>query len=222
MAEYSNREKRFNDSLPGIVGSFIMSVSLSDAAARMANVGIVQQILNLPNVSVQEKIDILNRDKPLVFAADHPAAMYAETRPFLPESATLKMSMSVSASTFSEKSLDSSSEGSGKATFGFGLFKGEIGMKANVSTHSSQKRESDYSATTDMELVMSRHPLPEGFAQTLQAMGEFAKAGNAINLALAQQEISRAANADELKLPEDTKQPEPDEAEGEEAETPTE
>ena len=131
MAEYAEREKRFNNDLPKTVGNFMLAVSIADGLARMQSVEITRQILALPNVTLEQQIDILNRDKPLVYAASLPAVTFAETRPFLAETAELEMSMNVSASTTSEKSVDSSSEGSGKATFGWGFIKGEIGMKAS-------------------------------------------------------------------------------------------
>ena len=210
MAEYAEREKRFNNDLPKTVGNFMLAVSMADGLARMQSVEITRQILALPNVTLEQKIDILNRDKPLVYAASLPAVTFAETRPFLAETADLEMSMNVSASTTSEKSLDSQSEGSGKATFGFGLFKGEIGMKASVSTKSNQKRASDYSATTDMKLHMARHPVPEGFAKALDAMNAVAKACNDINVAIAQREIERVVNEENPQLPEPTPEEEPE------------
>ena len=73
---------------------------------------------------MEQKIDILNRDKPLVYAASLPAVVVAEARPFLAETADLSMSMNVHAATSETKSVDSKSEGSGSATFGFGSVQG--------------------------------------------------------------------------------------------------
>lgn len=202
MAEYEERERHFNDTLPGIVGNFMKAVSLADGDARMQAVGILQQILDMPNIKLEQKIDILNRENPLVYAASLPAVLVSEGRPFLAETADLEMSMNVSASTESEKSLDSHSEGSARVSFGFGLFKGTASIKASVSTHSKQKRSSDYSATTDMKLHMSRHPLPEGLAKVLDSMNEVAKAANGINVALANREVARIVNEENPQLPE--------------------
>ena len=201
MAEYQQREDRFNDSLPARVGSFMLAVSMADGLARMQSVEITKQILEMPNVTLEQKIDILNRDEPLVYAASMPSVTYAEPRPLLAESVDLEMSMNVSASTEETKDLDSTSEGHGEATFGWGFIKGKIGMKASVSTHSSKKRTSDYSATTDMKLHMIRHPLPEGLAKTLDSMNEVAKACNDINVAIARQEITRLVNEENPQLP---------------------
>lgn len=204
--QFAGREARFNNTLPGIVGNFMKAVSAADGEARMESVKITQAILELPDVTLSQKIDILNSPDPLVYARTIPSVTYAEPRPFLAEKADLSMSMTVSASVSSESSIDSSSEASGSASvsFGFGLFKGtaSASMKANVSTHSANKRSSDYSATTDMKLSMIRHPLPEGLAKTLDAMNAHAKAIDEINLALIQREIDRKVNVEGADLPE--------------------
>ena len=212
MAEYAEREKQFNDSLPETVGNFMMAVSQADGLARMQSVEITKQILEMPNITLEQKIDILNRDKPLVYAASLPSVTYAEPRPLLAESVDLEMSMSVSASTHEEKAVDSKSEGSGQASFRIAFVKIGVQMKASVSTHSSKKRDSDYTATTDMKLHMTRHPLPEGLAKSLDSMNEIAKAVNDINVAIARREVDRLVNEENPTLPEPTE--ESDESEG--------
>ena len=214
MAEYAEREKQFNDSLPAMVGNFMLASSMADGVARMQSVEITRKILELPNITIEQKIDILNRDKPLVYASSLPSVLTAEPRPFLAKSLDLEMSMTVSASTSSESDLDSKTEGSARVSFGFGLFKGTATMKAAVSTHSSKKRSSDYTATTDMKLHMERHPLPEGLAKTIDAMNDVAKATNDINVAVARREVARLADEENLSLPEPTEDQEgSDEAE---------
>ena len=202
MAEYANREAAFGDSLPGRVGGFMLAVGMADGMARMQAVDITRQILELPNVELQQKISILNREDPLVFAASMPAALYTEARPFLAETADLNMSMRVNTKTSSEKSLDSKVDSTTKASARIGFFKIEQTIQASVSTHSNQTRESDYGAVTDMKLHMARHPLPEGLAKTLDAMNEFAHSANEINIALAKQSISEISSEADLALPE--------------------
>ena len=202
MAEYAEREKRFNDDLPKIVGEFMRSVSMADGEARIQAVGITKMILELPNISIQQKISILNSDKPIAFGSDLPSVVYSEPRPLLAEDVTLKMSMNVHAATSSEKAVDSTSEGGGEATFGWGLLKVKAHMKASVSTHSTKKRDSDYSATMDMEMKMTRHPLPEGLAKSIDSMNEIAKSVNEINVALARREIERIVHEENAQLPE--------------------
>ena len=200
-AQYEGRENRFNDSLPARVGGFMSAVSLADAETRMQAVEILQRIMELPNLTLAQKIDILNRRDPLVFAQSLPAAVVGELRSLLAESVELDMSMTVGARTSAESSVDSKTTGSAKVTFGFGLFKGSAQMSSQVSTHSKHKRDSDYSATTDMRLRMTRHPLPEGLQKSLDAMASIVDAANEINIALAKREIQQIANSDQAKLP---------------------
>ena len=70
-----------------------------------------------------------------------------------------------------------------------------------MSTHSKNKRSSDYSATTDMKLHMSRHPVPEGLAKTLDAMNSVTQAANEINVAIARREVERIVNEENPQLP---------------------
>ena len=201
MAEYAEREQKFNQDLPGTVGQFMLAVSQADGTARMQAVEITDQILKLPNITLEQKISILNSDDPLVYAASLPAVVVAEARPLLAEEVDLNMSMTVHAATTTQQDVDSQTDVSGTGSFRAGLFKFSTTMKASVATHSSKKRESDYTATTDMHLKMRRHPLPEGLAKVLDSMNEVCKAANEVNVALAKREIDRSIEEDNLQLP---------------------
>ena len=167
MPQYEGREKRFNQDLPGIVGNFMTAVSMADGKARMQDLAIVQEIAKMPNVELSQKIELLTQTKPVVYKSSIPALAAVESRPFLAETVDLEMSMNVSASTTDEKSVDSKTDVATQFSFRAGLFRASGSMKASVSTHSSKKRQSDYSATTDMKLHMIRHPLAEGLAKAI-------------------------------------------------------
>ena len=199
--QYAGRERKFNQDLPATVGQFMLAVSNADGVARMQAVEITDQILKLPNITLEQKIGILNHDDPLVYAASLPAVTIAEARPLLAEEVDLDMSMTVHAATAITKDVDSQIDASGTGSFRAGLFKFSTTMKASVATHSSKKRESDYTATTDMRLKMRRHPLPEGLAKVLDAMNEVAKAANEVNVALAKREVDRMIEEDNPQLP---------------------
>ena len=189
MAQYAHREKSFNNSLPGIVSGFMVSVAEGDADARMRNVELLQAVMKMDDVSLEAKISILNREDPAVFALTTPALMHAELRPFLAEFVEMDMSMNVHASTVEEKSVDSKTDA--KASGG-GLF-AKASIQATVSTHSSKKRASDYSATTDMRMRMSRHGAVEGTSRTLDALLQFTDAFNQVNIDLGKAEAARIA-----------------------------
>ena len=199
--QYAKRERKFNQDLPGTVGHFMVAVSGADATARMQAVELLQQVLELPNITIQQQISILNSDKPLVYAASLPAVLASEVAPLLAESVELDMSMTVHASTSTTQDVDSKTDVSGTGSFKAGLFKFSTTMKASVATHSSKKRESDYTATTDMRLRMTRHPVPEGLAKILDSMNEVAKAANEVNVMLAKREVDRIVDEDDPQLP---------------------
>ena len=208
MAEYEERERQFNESLPGIVGNFMTAVCLADGRARMQAVEVTRQILELPNLDIQQKIGILNREDPLVFAQSLPSVIVSEPRPFLADTVDLEMSMTVSASTMSESSKDGEREIGGSGGFKIGPFSGSMSIKANTSTHSTKKRASDYSATTDMKLHMIRHPLSEGLAKSIDAMNEIGISMAQLNIGLANREVTRIAAEEDPQLPTDVVKPE--------------
>ena len=113
------------------------------------------------------------------------------------------MSMTVSASTTEETSRDKSVESDTQLDVNFsariGLFKigGKVhqGVKASNSNHSSRKRQSDYSATTDMKLHMTRHPIAEGLAKAIDTMNAIAQSAADADLAVVKANIGRSVNA---------------------------
>ena len=203
MAEYEARENRFNDSLAGRVGGFLKSVSLADGEARMQDVGIIQEIAKMPNVEFEQKIQMITQERPMLYKSSIPALAAVESRPLLAESVDLEMSMNVSASTTEEtskdKSVDSDTQIAAEASGRIGLFKIGIktqqGIKASNSNHSSRKRQSDYSSTTDMKLHMTRHPIAEGLAKAIDTQNAILQAAAEADLALVKANIDRSINA---------------------------
>ena len=151
MAEYANREKQFYKSAPGIIASTVEGVAFADAAARMKDVEIMQAFFDLPNISLEAKIAILGNPDPLVFAAEYPALMVAQTDPFLLDTFKQNMSMTVHAAQESDKSLDSQTDTKVSGRIGLPWAKVNTSVEASVSTHSGNKRKSDYGATVDIE-----------------------------------------------------------------------
>ena len=201
MSEYAKRERRFNQDLPGTVGHFMVAVSGADAMARMQAAELLQQVLELPNITFEQQVGILGSDQPLVYAASLPAVLASEVAPLLAESVELDMSMTVHAATSETTGVDSKTDVSGSGSFRAGLFKFSTTMKASVSTHSTKKRDSSYEAVTDMRLRMTRHPVPEGLATVLDSMNAVTKAANEVNVMLAKREVDRMIDEDDLQLP---------------------
>lgn len=208
MEWFAGRENQFNDSLAGRVSSFMLGTSLADGQARMQDAMILQQILKLPNIEATQIIDVLDAEKPLVYKANMPAAMLAELRPFLAERAELSMSMNVHAAVEESSSVKTDTEVSGSASVGFLFWKASMSMKANVATSNDKKRSSDYSATTDMKLTMTRHDLPEGVAIIKNGMEEIARGANQLIVAKNAQRLAELQAEDKVPLPDKAEQPE--------------
>lgn len=191
MAEYGQRERRFNKSLPGHFANYTKGLVTADAEGKMQYLAFVKAILAEENVTIEQKISILTLKQPLSIGLSLPVAGVVDMSPVGIEEATLKMSMTVHASDVAETSKDASGSGEGKATFGWGLVKGSVSMKVSTSTHSSRKRSSDYTSTTDAVLTIKRQPVPETLAKVLDTYSEVAKDAMAIN----QQIIARQVEA---------------------------
>ena len=182
MAEYANREKQFYKSAPGIIASTVEGVAFADASARMKDVEILQAFLDLPNVSLEQKISILGNPDPLVFAAEYPAILIAQTRPFLLDTFKQNMSMTVHASQESDKSVDSKTDTKVSGRYGLPWAKVNASVEASVSTHSGNKRKSDYGATVDIEFTMARQADAEGTSKIHDILGKLQDTANEINL----------------------------------------
>ena len=182
MAEYAGREKKFYRSAPGIIASTVEGVAFADASARMKDIEVLQAFLDLPNVTLEQKIAILGNPDPLVFAADYPAILIAQTRPFLLDTFKQNMSMTVHAAQEHEDSVDSKTDTQAKGSYGLPWAKVSVSVDASVSTHSGNKRKSDYGATVDIEFTMARQPDSEGTSKIHDILGKLQDKANEINL----------------------------------------
>ena len=167
-------------------------IAQADGHSKMNYLEFVRGVMALPNVDVSQKIAIINSNNPMKVAVNLPVASLIDMNPVGIDTATLKMSMDVSAATVSEDSLDASSEGEGSATFGWGLLKGSVRMKASVAKHSSTKRSSDYRATCDTELTMKRQPVPETLQRVIDMFAEVTDEAMAINRQIIAKQVEAA------------------------------
>lgn len=214
MEWFAGRENSFNDSLAGRVSGFMLSTSMADGLARMQDAQILQQILKMPNIDATQTIELLDAEKPLVYKANMPAAMLAELRPFLAERAELAMSMNVHAAAEEASQTAASGEASGSASIGFAFWKASMSMKASYSKNSQQKRSSDYSATTDMKLTMTRHSLAEGVSIIKNGMEELSRGATEYIVAKNKERLLEMSAAGEAELPEGAAKPEGPAAKG--------
>ena len=193
MAEYEQRERNFNRSLPGIFANYTTGLVIADAEGKLKYLEFVQAIFETPNLTIDQRISIIKSETPLSIGLSVPAASVIDISPLGVESASLKMSMTVHASEVQEKSLDSQTDSEVEVTAGWGPVKVKAKIKASISTHSNHKRESDYTATTDAELKMTRQPVPETLAKIMDSFSEVAMEAMKINQQIITNEAAQAS-----------------------------
>ena len=196
MSEYEQRERRFNESLPGLFGQYAKALVFADAEGKMAYLEFVKGVMAEPNLTVSQKITLVKR-KAVEIGVSLPVASVIDMSPFGIHEATLQMSMTVNASqSFGETkdkdlAVDSQTEVSG----GWGpvKFKQHIGIKSRQSVHSEKKRSSDYTATTDAKMTMTRQEVPETLQKVMDTFGSVADKVMELNLRIIERQLENAA-----------------------------
>ena len=191
MAEYSERERAFNNSVPGLFGQYTEAIVLADVKGKIAFLEFVKGVFTMENVTIQQKIDIIDR-KAIKFGMSLPPSSLIDMTSVGIDTATLKMSMQVSASDESNFGSDTEASLSGEGRVGWGPFRVRVSMSAKQSIHSDRKRKSDYTATTDAELKMCRQPVPETLAKYMDMAAGIADKAMDINVALVSKQIEDA------------------------------
>ena len=74
MAEYGQRERRFNKSLPGHFANYTKGLVTADAEGKMQYLAFVKAILAEENVTIEQKISILTLKQPLSIGLSLPVA----------------------------------------------------------------------------------------------------------------------------------------------------
>lgn len=187
MAQYEYREMRFNRSIPGIFANYTRGVVTADVQAKVEYLNFLNDIFATPNITLQQKIDIIGQ-KALDLGISIPAASVIDLSSPGVESAEISMSMTVSAHQENAGERAASGEVSGNVTGGWGPVKASVGFKAAASTKSSHKRSSDYSSTTDANLVIKRQPTPETLCKITDMMSEVTRKAMDINLIIIEQQ----------------------------------
>ena len=211
MSEYADREQAYYKSLPGMVSQQMEAQVMAACKGMMKNAEFYQEVAKLPQLTIQEKLDIIYSDQPLNFGITIPGMATVNLQPYGPISSDIEFSMSVHAST--EETSDSEASGKVEASggAGFGMFHASVKSSGSFSKHSATKRESDYTATVDVKVSMGRLEVPETLAKVMDMIGEVTNAGAAINLAIVQQQsklsLEKVSAADKTQSPESLSPP---------------
>ena len=195
MSEYEQRERRFNESLPGLFGMYAKSLVFADAEGKMAYLEFVKGVMAEPNLTVEQKITLIKR-KAVSIGVSLPVASVIDMSPFGIKEAELNMSMTVNASqSFAQtKDSDVAVDSQTEITAGWGpvKVKQHIGLKSRQSVHSEKKRSSDYTATTDARMLMERQEVPETLQKVMDMFGAVAEKTMDLNMKIIERQLENA------------------------------
>ena len=179
--QYEGRAKAFNDDLGGVISSFAVAAVLADKSAKDASLQRLLEVLKYPNVDLDATTTLVGAKSPLETKISVPPVVLMNNQSLEVQSATLHMSMNVSAQDAAEAQAEYGGTLNAEGKIGWGPFSLSAKMSAQVSVSSSRKRSSDYSSTTDAQLVMAQSPAPEGLAKVIDAIGETVAVGLKLN-----------------------------------------
>ena len=172
MAEYENRERNYNNGIAKILYGVVMGAVLADSASKDAYVERQIRLMNQekPNAEFMARTTLIGLDQALETRVSIPKLALTPSRPYVIKDAKLTLDMSVSASTEDALSIKSDTEVEGEGQVGFGVFSASMRIKAAVSVAKEQKRASDYSSTTHVEVTMGQGEAPEGLMKIIDSL----------------------------------------------------
>ena len=198
MEEYERRERRFNESLPGIFASYARGVMMAEAEGKMAFLEFVKGVLAEPNLTISQKMTIIDR-KAFKIGVNMPVASVIDMSPVGIKRAVIKMSITTSdhQESASTKDKDVATDSQTDITAGWGpvKVKQHIGIKARLSNHSEKKRATDQTATTDAEMEIGRLPVPETLQKVLDMFSRVGDRVMGLNETIIGRQIEDAGNA---------------------------
>ena len=173
MAEYENRERAYATTMGDLFGAFVRHVIEGDNEAKDSYVRRIQALADVSNMELNTKASLVGLPEVLETSISVPPTIIAPIEPILIDDAGLAMHMEVSAHQESASELKSETEieGGGSANIG-PFFKAKMNIKANVSVAKSQKRASDYRATTDVHVSFKQGQVPEGVARIVDSVNK--------------------------------------------------
>ena len=193
MAEYAEREMNFNKSLGGVVAGFAAAIVDADSRAKDAHVDRIAKVLDADNVQFSASVSLIGREEKLETTIDVPRIAVTVVNPVEIDSATLTMSMSVSASQESASDIASKTSVGGSGKIGWGPVSFGVKFNAEVSVAKTEKRKSDYRSTTEAYLSMKQGEAPEGLSVIIDTISETVRAGLEINKGLMQRQAEAMA-----------------------------
>ena len=201
MAEYANREAKYNDNLGQIVGRFVVAIVEADSEAKDAHAKRVLELVAQPNVEFRAKTTLIGMEEGLETCMSVPPIAITDAAPIVVERAELELDMTVSAHQESESHVDSKTSMGGSGKVGWGPFSLSVKVQADVSAGKSSKRASDYRSHTNAKLTMVQGTMPEGLALLLESVNKTIDSGNKLNSMIMAQKLAQLSAAPPAEIP---------------------
>ena len=175
MAEYEDREQQFDASLGDVMGSWMLEVAKADLTRQQGWLAAVQALSTpdksgkLPTVTLAAGLTDDAGKLDDAGNVSFPVVLALLGQQFAADTASLAMTMNVSASQLSEVKGEQQGSAEGQASFGIAGLKATVKVAASFSESEDRKRSSDYRATTTANVTMKRVATPEPIQRVLQA-----------------------------------------------------
>ena len=207
MAEYRQREQQYaKETMGALIAAFANNVNNAHQENQVMYADFVQRITAMKNLDWAISVGILTMEQALTLMANIPVASIVNMDVFGFKEATLDLEMRVSASTEEKTSVgvDTSTEASVKIggiakLFGAG---GSVKIKADTTYKKEVRRESDYSSTARIHILMERMAPPEGVQKMLDMQNEVVVDAMKINKTIISKQVEQLnAEVDNADVP---------------------
>lgn len=163
-------EQLTTGSIGHLIGTCAANIVQADTMSKNEAVERTIKAFEAGNFDLATEVGLIGMDTPLKIAMNAPKAILMPLNPIVISDATIDISMDISSHTESETTVDSDETVEGKASFGIGLFKASMSVKAHVGVHHSNKRSTDKRSSCAVHIEMTQGEAAEGAMRLLDGM----------------------------------------------------
>lgn len=209
--DYFGQFRSFQKDLPGVVGSFMTSISDADVRRQVAWTRQLQSMFEpdksgkVPTVDLKTHLDFSEKsasgggtDLSTDVGVQFPVGLAIMGDQLAGSESTFNFSMNLDASALDETQSQTDVGGEGEVHWGIGPFSVGVKVHAEMSSHSDHKRESDFRATCDATLTMTRVPTPEPVQRALDVWSDLVTVQGQIARARMTDAAQKTAQAQKL------------------------
>ena len=148
--------------IDSILGSAFTAVGRAEGMRKHANVELLSELSELPNVEFDFGASLIGIDKPLKVEASIPVFCLTDLTDAALDTMTVDMSLDIEDHQESSLASDTEAKLEGSAKIGIGPIGAKVHISASTAVHASRKRATDQRAHVGMTAVLKRTPPPEG------------------------------------------------------------